>query len=117
MGYLEYIGAGKMTIGMIMKASRTLTIRLEEDKQWRIRCEITFKAKSMKGFNTTIPGKVVENKYQSGVPEREALQDWDLREVLKQIQNKYRTNTKQKQSKYNANTKKIQRRRPCRSGI
>jgi len=79
--YLEYIGAGKMTIGMIMKATRMLTIRLEEDKQWRIRCETTFKAKSMKGFNTTIPGKVVENKYQTEVPEREALQDWDLREV------------------------------------
>ena len=29
--------------------------------------------------------QVVENKYQSGVPEREALQDWDLREVVKQI--------------------------------
>jgi len=79
--YLEYIGAGKMTIGMIMKATRMLTIRLEEDKQWRIRCETTFKAKSMKGFNTTIPGKVVENKFQPEIPEREALQDWDLREV------------------------------------
>ena len=25
--------------------------------------------------------QVVENKYQPGVPEKEALQDWDLREV------------------------------------
>ena len=26
--------------------------------------------------------QVVENKYQPGIPEREALQDWDLREVV-----------------------------------
>ena len=25
---------------------------------------------------------MVENKYQPGIPEREALQDWDLREVV-----------------------------------
>ena len=83
----------------------------------------------MKGFNTTIPGKVtwlfladfwpwldfeketfwgadtntntnknpqvVENKYQSGVPEREALQDWDLREVVKYT-NKYNLKYKYK---------------------
>jgi len=79
--YLELIGAGKMTIGMIMKADRQVTIRKELDKQWTIRCETTFKAKSIKGFNVTVPGKVVENKYQPGVPRAELLQDWDLREV------------------------------------
>lgn len=79
--YLELVGAGKMTIGMIMKATRMVTLRLEEDRQWLIRCETTFKAKSMKGFNTAVPGKVVENKYQPGVGRRELLQDWDRREV------------------------------------
>lgn len=79
--YLEVVGAGKMTAGMIMKADRMVTISRQLDKQWLIRCECKFKAKSMKGFNTAVPGKVVENKYQAGVPRRELLQDWDLRDV------------------------------------
>jgi len=80
--YLEMIGAGRMTIGMIMKSGRILTIKFEEDKRWLIRCSTTFKnLVTMAGFNTDIPGKVVENKYQEGVPIKEHLQDWDLREV------------------------------------
>ena len=32
--------------------------------------------------STSVYLQVVENKYQPGIPEREALQDWDLREVV-----------------------------------
>ena len=31
---------------------------------------------------TSVYLQVVENKYQPEIPEREALQDWDLREVV-----------------------------------
>ena len=32
--------------------------------------------------STSVYLQVVENKYQPEIPEREALQDWDLREVV-----------------------------------
>ena len=35
--YLESVGAGKMTAGMIMKADRVVTISRQLDRQWLIR--------------------------------------------------------------------------------
>ena len=35
--YLELLGAGKMTAGMIMKADRVVTISRQLDRQWLIR--------------------------------------------------------------------------------
>ena len=35
--YLELVGAGKMTAGMIMKADRVVTISRQLDRQWLIR--------------------------------------------------------------------------------
>ena len=106
----------QIVIKVISAQSQYVLDALQNWLSQLFRCETTFKAKSMKGFNTTIPGKVhscnppilwvfsrfsghdliieikqscnlqvVENKYQTEVPEREALQDWDLREVLKLI--------------------------------
>merc|ERR1712098_899615 len=78
--YLGIVGAGEKTADMIMKAEHSVSLRREEDRQWRIRSEVTFKAKSRAGI-IVVPPKVVENKYLPGEPKRELLQDWDLREV------------------------------------
>ena len=52
----------------------------ELDKRWKIGCETTIKAKSMKGFSTATP-KLIENKFALGEPTKELLEDWDSRAV------------------------------------
>lgn len=79
--FLEMVGAGKMTINMVIRAGVVLTITQEIDKRWLFHRETVFKAKSMVGMATNTR-KVVENKYVLDGEVNEMLEDWDSREVL-----------------------------------
>ena len=53
----------------------------ELDKQWRICYETIIRAKSLKGYRTSV-WKVTENKFQLEVERPELLDDWDQRLVV-----------------------------------
>eukprot|EP00092_Neocalanus_flemingeri_P002270 GFUD01002421.1.p1 GENE.GFUD01002421.1~~GFUD01002421.1.p1 ORF type:complete len:247 (+),score=81.70 GFUD01002421.1:126-866(+) len=79
--YLEMLGAGPMSINMIIRANMVLKINQEIDKRWRFVYETTIKAKSMRGFSTNTP-KLVENKFVLGEPRAELVDDWDQRALV-----------------------------------
>jgi len=79
--YLEKIGTGPLSLNMVMRANVVLTITQELDKHWRIVTETSIKAKSVKGY-ATYNRKLTENKWKSGVPKPELVEDWDQRLVV-----------------------------------
>ena len=53
----------------------------ELDKQWRICYETIIRAKSLKGYRTSV-WKVTENKFQLEVERPELGEDWDQRLLM-----------------------------------
>jgi len=79
--FLELVGAGKMTINMVIRAGCVLTISQEIDTRWLFHRETIFKVKSMVGMPTNTR-KVSENRFVMEGEIKEMLEDWDQREVL-----------------------------------
>jgi len=79
--YLCGIGTGPCSQDMVMRSAVTLTITQDMDKQWRISSETLIKAKSVRGYRTN-NRKWTENKFKTGEPRPELLDDWDQRLVV-----------------------------------
>ncbi|CAB4059100.1 unnamed protein product [Lepeophtheirus salmonis] len=79
--FLACVGVKPLMASMVMRSDEMITLFRDVDRRWKIMSEKSIKAKSLRGFLSR-NFKLVSNKFVSGEPKPECLDDWDQRMVV-----------------------------------